>query len=371
SLESSSDSSESVIAFYTSGLHSTISSIKKKDSLTDMVYGINISYSRSNFRAGTTWSQEWFSLPFQIVNDDPAKIFNFSGKSNSVYSFYYNTLLGRMLLFGEVSVNESLKIAIIQGLTLRPSNRLSINLLFRHYDNGFISLHGKGPGSTSSSGSENSVTGNFLFEAAKHFFISGGCQLREYPWLRYRNSSPSYYIRKELRGRYVPTEKFLAEAACNFTLTTSDDNSTNLIPRIEELTARTFSSIFRYSLTDELTLGTRFYYKYAEESGEKGVAMLQDITYRFGNCPLTVWARFCLFNSNSWDTRIYIYENDLLYSFSVPPLYGNGSRNYMMLSWKIKERAELRFKYGISSKKETGLLYQNTEEFKFQVRIFI
>ncbi|HUX94527.1 MAG TPA: hypothetical protein VMV47_02245 [Bacteroidales bacterium] len=370
SLEPSSDKIESVRAFYTSGLHNTTSTLKKKDSLTDMVYGINISYNRSNFRAGTTWSQEWLSLPFPVIKDDPATLFSFSGKSNSVYSFYYNTLISRMLLYGEMSVNEYFRYSIIQGFTLRPSNRLSINLLYRCYENGFISLHGKGPGSSSSSGSENSVTGNFIFEAAKYIFISGGCQIREYPWLRYRNSSPSYYVRKEIRGRYVPTDKFLAEAAYNYTLTTTDDNRLNSIPGLEELTTRSFSSIFRYSLT-KMTLGTRFYYKRAEESGAKGVVMLQDINYRFGNIPLTLWVRFCLFNTNNWDTRIYIYENDLLYGFSIPPLYGNGSRNYLMVSWKIKDKAELRFKYGILSKEEASLLYQNIEEFKLQVRINI
>ncbi len=371
SLESSANEIESVRTFYTSGLHNTTSTLKKKDSLTDMVYGINISYSKGNFKAGTTWSQEWLSLPFIPAKDDPEKIFSFSGESNSVCSIFYNTLISRILLYGEMSVNESLKHAIIQGFTLRPSDRLSINLLYRNYENGFISLHGKGPGGSSSSGSENSLTGNFLFEAARYLFISGGCQIREYPWLRYRNSSPSYYRRKEIRGKYIPSDRFTAEAAYNFTLTTTDDKRLNSIPELKELTVRSFSSIFRYSLSNDMTLGTRFYCKLAEESETSGIAMLQDFNYRCGNIPLTIWLRFCLFNTNNWDTRIYVYENDLLYGFSIPPLYGKGSRSYVMLSWKIRDKAELRFKYGITSKEADGLVYQNTEEFKLQLRLFI
>ena len=61
----------------------------------------------------------------------------------------------------------------------------------------------------------------------------------------------------------------------------------------------------------------------------------------------------------------------LLYSFSIPALYGNGSRFYFMAGWKITRKAELRFKYGILSEVIHPGAFTNTEEFRLQLKIAI
>ncbi|MBK9390327.1 MAG: hypothetical protein IPN68_09100 [Bacteroidetes bacterium] len=370
-IDATADEPQSVKSFYTSGLHNTSSSVKKKDLITDINYGINLSYNYKNFRAGAIWSQEQLSLPVKSAKEDPEKLYNFSGAENSLYSVYYNTMISRVLLYGELSVNESLNRAMIQGLTLRPSDRLSINLFYRNYEEGYNSLHGNGPGITSTSASGKTLLGNFTFEAAKFLFISGGCGIREYPWLRYRVSSPSYDIKKEIRIRYSPSDKFHMENSYNYHLSTTDDEGKNSVPGLKELTLRSITSVFRYTITENLTFGTRFYYKSAAETSSKSFAMVQDIYYAIRKVPVTLWLRFGVFNTGDWDSRIYIYENDLLYSYSIPALYGSGSRNYMMISWKIHEKAEIRFKYGISSNYDKPAGDKINEEFRLQIRLFI
>jgi hypothetical protein len=370
-IDAFSEEPESVKSFYTSGLHNTGNAIKKKDLLTDYNYGANISYNYKNIRAGAIWSQERLSLPVKPASNNLQTLYSFSGDGNTLYSVYYNTMVSRVLLYGELSVNKAFKYTIIQGLTLRPSDRFSINLLYRNYEEGFISLHGNGPGSTSSSGSGKSILGNFTFEAAKFLFLSAGCGISEYPWLRYRTSSPSYDRRKEIRIRYVPSDKFLAESAYYYHLSTTDDKRENGIPGIEELTLRSFSTVFRYTIYNNLISGTRFYFKAADETGTKGYAMVQDLNYTFTMIPVSLWMRFGLFNTGDWNTRIYIYENDLLYSYSIPSLYGMGSKNYLMISWRIKDKAEMRFKYGIATRYDRTSAGQKTEDFRFQIRIFI
>jgi len=76
-----------------------------------------------------------------------------------------------------------------------------------------------------------------------------------------------------------------------------------------------------------------------------------------------------MFKTDSWDSRIYAYENDLLYSFSIPALSGEGSRSYIMVKWDISDSAEIRIKYGITSLIDKELINENKDELKFQVKI--
>jgi hypothetical protein len=82
--------------------------------------------------------------------------------------------------------------------------------------------------------------------------------------------------------------------------------------------------------------------------------------------PVTLWIRYCIFSTDSYNTAIYTWENDLLYGYSVPALYGKGSRMYAVIKWEFRKKAEIRFKYGITSSITEGPESKYSEEFKFQ-----
>jgi hypothetical protein len=367
-VSSSGTSIDHIENFYKSGLHTSNSLLLKKDAVTDLAYGLNLSYNFNNIRIGISWSEDRLSLPV-LKNESPESDFDFHGDKNSLYTIYYNSLIKRILLFGELSVNEFFKQAVIQGITMRPSDRLSINFLYRYYHSGFLSFHGKGPSAGSANENERGITGNFSFEAAKHLFISGGADLYNFQWLKYRTSSPSWGTKQELRARYLPTEKLTIEILYNYKLTITDNNETGGIPQQMENISRSVRGSARYSPFDYLTTATRIDYKVAEPSGSRGTLLSQDIICRFKKIPLSFWLRYCMFKTGSWDSRIYIYENDLLYSFSIPALSGEGSRSYIMVKWDISDSAEIRLKYGITTLTESDLKNENKEELKFQIKI--
>ncbi|MCX6255818.1 MAG: hypothetical protein NTV31_15275 [Bacteroidia bacterium] len=368
SLESSKDYIEN---FYLAGIHNTSSLLLKKDAISELVYGLNLSYNFNNIRIGLAWSEERFSLPVISPGIDPENIFDFEGDKNNLYTIYYNSLIKRILLYGEFSTNESNKYAYVQGLSFRPSDRLTINFLFRKYDAGYTSFHGKGPGSSSVTSNEQGFLGNFTFEAAKHLFISGGCDIQKFPWLRYRCSAPSWGMKKELRIRFLPTEKLTIETSYNYRFSMADNSGTNGIPQQKQIVTRSLKGTIRYSLYEYLILGSRIDYKVVDPSGTRGMLFLEDINYRFRSIPLSIWLRYCIFGTDDYESRLYTWENDLLYSFSIPALYGKGSRIYFMTGWKITDKSELRFKYAISTKTVKQGGETNSEEFRIQIKVTI
>ena len=78
---------------------------------------------------------------------------------------------------------------------------------------------------------------------------------------------------------------------------------------------------------------------------EYGYIISQDVSMRPQKIPLSLSLRYALFNTDSYETRIYTYESDVMYGFSVPALEGTGIRLFLLVSWKPWRFLELWFRY--------------------------
>jgi len=125
--------------------------------------------------------------------------------------------------------------------------------------------------------------------------------------------------------------------------------------------------LIKYGVTGNFSISLRLYYKLINPSGSKGTLLAQDVNYRFPTLPVSLWIRYSVFRTGDWDSRLYVYENDLLYSFSIPALSGTGSRSYIMAKWEISDNYEMRIKYGISTKSAGLISPDDIEEIRVQV----
>ncbi|MBA4322634.1 MAG: hypothetical protein C0408_07445 [Odoribacter sp.] len=361
----------SIKNFYKTGLHNSSSALSKKDAVSETGYGVNLIYNLKNLRTGITWTETGFSLPVIPDLNNPVYRYGFTGSKNKLFTIYYNSLIKRFILYGELSVSGLNKYAFVQGLTFRPSGRLNINLLFRNYSPGYMSFHGNGPSGGSVDSNEYGILGNFTFEAARFLFISAGSDMRYYPWLRYRCSAPSIAKRHEIRIKYLPSQKLSAMVLYNFRYSMADRQDENSIPGQDEIITQSLRGSVRYAPTEYLTLITRADYKLVNPSKSKGLMLLQDINFKLRRFPVSIWMRYSIFNTGSFDSGIYTWENDLINSFSIPVLYGTGNRVYIMASCKIADRIDLRIKYGSTTTMVINSRMKENNEFKIQFRIMI
>ena len=80
-----------------------------------------------------------------------------------------------------------------------------------------------------------------------------------------------------------------------------------------------------------------------------GVSLAQDVSYDFTpytvlHTPLSLKLRVQFFDAREWANRIYLYEHDVLYAFSIPAVYGLGGRAYLCLRWQIMPQLALYFR---------------------------
>ena len=76
------------------------------------------------------------------------------------------------------------------------------------------------------------------------------------------------------------------------------------------------------------------FYKNGDNALEHGFMIYQDIIYKPLSYPLSFTGRLAIFDTESYNTRIYAYENDLLNVFSVPPYYNQGVRAYLNIRYR-------------------------------------
>jgi hypothetical protein len=81
------------------------------------------------------------------------------------------------------------------------------------------------------------------------------------------------------------------------------------------------------------TLGTDF-----------GYLAYQDVGYKFTKIPLSISARFAVFNTDSYDARLYAFESDVLYAYSIPAYYYQGTRAYLLINYEISRNLEFWFR---------------------------
>ena len=72
----------------------------------------------------------------------------------------------------------------------------------------------------------------------------------------------------------------------------------------------------------------------------------QDVVIRPKSAPFDIALRYALFDTDSYDSRLYTFESNALYVFSVPAYYYQGSRAYVLLRYSFLRKCDLWIRYG-------------------------
>jgi hypothetical protein len=102
-----------------------------------------------------------------------------------------------------------------------------------------------------------------------------------------------------------------------------------------------FRTQFKYKLNGEFTLRSRCELSWFDKHGkdpENGFLIFTDILYKPLSAPFSGNVRVGYFETDGYDSRIYGFENDVLYSYSIPVFFGKGYRYYLNMEYKINKQ---------------------------------
>ncbi|MEZ5020249.1 MAG: hypothetical protein R2756_09040 [Bacteroidales bacterium] len=359
------------------GNHVSESQLEARNSLTETVAGLRLIAGAEKVRGGVTAAATWFSLPIFPDMTEPENLHAFTGDRLINLAADIRAGTGSVLFFAEAGMGLADSLsgtagtglpdpqadttgtatiksglsdswAVTAGVRAKPSGRVTFNILARHFAPGYHAFHSGAFKAGSGYGNETGLSASVHLEVARHLFVTAAADHYRIPWPRYRSSSPSYGSRIEIRGEYefrdgISTRLSWTSSSREYDAATVTGTATSLTHTRKQL-----GLVFDFSPAETFRLTTRASASFITPSHEKGYLLCQDFSYSFRSVPLKIWFRYAMCSSGGWDSRLYAWENDLLNSFSVPAMYGEMTRSFIMLAWKPADRLEVRLKYGFT-----------------------
>ncbi len=334
----------------TGGRHRTAGERQGRNALGSTTVGGGLAYQTPSFHVGASGYRSQFDRPFRPP-DQPYRHFDLSGRRSSLLSAYGSAFVGDYTLFGEVARTPAGRYAGLAGASLDHAGGVQALLLGRRFPPSFQGPYSSTVGESGSSQNEIGVYTGLRVQVAENWQISAYVDQYRSPWLRFNVPRPSRGLDTRVVAEYEPRPWL--SSSVQVRADRAEAGTERPGPHGRSLAAlsverrQTVRWQTEYAFNETLTLRTRLQGSRvsAEGAASHGFFLSQGLRFT----PLDgvrVDARLALFDTDDYDARIYAYEHDLLYSFSVPVLYGRGQRSYLLLQYAPTSAFTLEAKYG-------------------------
>ncbi len=327
-----------------SGLHRTPSELASRKTLGEMVVGGNASMSRGNLRAGVTASLVNIN-GLQVPSDQPYKYFEPPLANRLNVGTDFSFALNNHMFFGEAAHTVGHGSGVVGGGLLRLHPLFKLSLLGRHYARDFSTRYTGAIAESSGPSNERGVLAGFSLLPYRYWEVKGYADLFSSPWLRFGVNAPTQGHDYMLDVNYQP--RSTVNLGIRYRQKQKEENFA-----VDTAQARWVLPYTRQSLrfhlgtkpSGVLELNSRVelaWYLKEPNDLERGFMVYQDVRYQPQTVPLVLTARIAIFETDSWNTRIYAFENDVLYAFSIPAYYSRGMRTFLLVKYSVTKEVDV------------------------------
>jgi hypothetical protein len=336
---------ESISSIFSSGFHRTPGELEDRQSISEAVYGGNVSYKSRRLSIGVTAVGYQYSKNLNR-GDDLYNIHEFTGKQNSNYGIDYSYIWKNFHFFGEFALSQNLGFATTNGVFMTIDPRVTITAMVRHLQPKYQALYANAVTENSRMNNETGYYLGFNINPLKNWFLNGYFDIFRFPWLRYQVNGPSFGY--ETIGQLIYRPSKTLEIYFRFRqkqkqLTESSAYSEAPIKGLENEKRTSYRFNLTYTLNKTMTLKSRIEYsryRRGNQEVEQGFMIYQDFNFKPLSFPLSFTARLAYFDTETYNSRIYVYESDVLYAYSFPAYYYRGMKAYLTLRYSIHKNID-------------------------------
>ena len=238
----------------------------------------------------------------------------------------------RWALNGETAVDGYGHIATINSVSVAVESNLTLMAVQRYYQYRYTSLDAQSYSDGGSVQNESGVYVGATWLPSTKWQVSAYADWAYFPWVRYRQPAGTYTMDYLLQTTYTSSHWKLS-------------GRYRLKAKQQEHRTRMTTE---YNWDFGLGLRTQLdgYYG-AAEGTEMGAMLSESIAYAYKWLRLNAGAGY--YHTDSYNSRLFVYENGPLYTYAMQQLYGEGIRYWLMLRINAGKSVLLTAKMGVNN----------------------
>jgi hypothetical protein len=335
-------------SFLTSGYNRTQSELNDRNNLRQFAYGGNISWNTNRFHIGVNSVNYSFSRPVQ-KRPEPYNLYALSGSNFNNFSVDYSYTHKNLHFFGEAAADKNFNTAFINGLLISADPKVDLSFVHRTISKKYQAINANAFTENTFPVNENGLYGGISIRPVTGIRIDAYADFYKFPWLKYLVDAPSsgkdFFVeltytpnkQAEVYTRYKNESK-QANQSGNSTVT----NQLITVPR------QSWRTQISYQVNRSVLFRSRIellWYNKKEWNRENGFLGFLDCVYNPSLKPYSGSLRLQYFETDGYNSRLYAYENDLLYSYSIPGFFNKGLRYYGNLNYDLNKHVSCWIKW--------------------------
>jgi hypothetical protein len=197
----------------------------------------------------------------------------------------------------------------------------------------------------------------------------------EFPWLSFASNEPIFGQEYQFRVFFTPNSRTSGYAHYRYKTRQGVTSNAATINDFGMHAKQSLRLHVDHKISENMTLKNRLEYGFSNKS--KGFLMYQDVQYKFRKTPLSLVLRYAVYDTDNFDMRIFVYENDVLHGSTLQSYYYKGSRFFALLQYRPVRKLTFWLKYSNTNIADRSTIGSGLEEIsgrdrteiRFQVRL--
>lgn len=363
-----------VSSIITSGLHRSTNELADKSRLKQTSFGGNVRWKINQFQCGINGVYYGYSLPIK-KRDEPYNLYAIRGKRWHNLSIDYSYTWKNFHLFGEIAIDKNLNIGQLGGLIISVDPKVDISIVQRALPSDYQAVYGNAFTENTQPSNETGLYWGINIRPSIRWRVDAYIDFYRFPWLKYQIDFPTYG--KDLLTQISYSPGKLAEVYSRFRL--QKGYSPGSLNPIKKVSWRTHLDV---KGSQFMTIRSRVDLLWLVENNgfplENGYLFFIDFLYKN---PSLIGAsfRWQFFETGGYNSRLYAYEHDVLYGYSIPALAGKGIRYYLNINYDLNKRTSCWLRFAQTIYREQTNVGSGADEVKgnrksdvkLQIRLFI
>lgn len=335
-----------------SGLHRTPTEQRYRNAIGQFSAGLEAAYKVGRLHLGLVGLFNQFDGRLSPDNSR-RNVFAFRGAENTNIGFNYNYTYRNVYLYGETATQLQGGWATNNGIIGSIGRKLSAFLNYRNYQKNYYAAFAQSLSESTGVNNEQGVYTGLVYHPSRTWEWISYVDYFKFPWARYRVDAPSSGIDVLSQVKYTWYKVGALSLRYRHRLKEENQAATAKNPSVTDILKQQLQLSFKYKLDKQWEIRSRLDGVTFLKDGKRDYGFLayQDVFWKPVALPLQLNMRLAIFHTDSYDARLYAYENDVLYASSFPLYNNKGIRSYLNLRYRMGRKLDLWARYAMSKYK--------------------